>query len=370
MGAGGASALPVSEPPAQAVALSPDGGLWFDDTAVRRISASGRGGLVQTLPGSFAIEPYEVSASSRGIVLSSARGLMSGPSGGPLSSVPSTRVGCWTVGDASSQTFVIAVGDEVVSDAVCSCAGRPSRGPQPVFVRRVTGGGRWRVLTRVPGSAPPVLAGSDQEIAVGVQRSRRKLQVRFLSLAGEPIRPGVSLPDGYLQFSGPNRLVLTVPAASGFPLRPVIDVGNPNVADDRTAAAFSTAVYTATGTRVRGVGLSATLPLVSDGYMVASAKNSDGTETLFLRSLTSTRSRPLIGFRTPQRTLITAGFLWPRLALVETSDSSTDPCYSVAGPPALTMIDVSRPGSFLPAPASPPSLTPGQLHALCGPPPP
>jgi hypothetical protein len=267
-------------------------------------------------------------------------------------------------------SFVIAAGADIVSDAVWSCTRTPSRGPEPVFVRPAAGGGRWRVLTRVPGSAPPILATSGGEIAVGVQHSRRKLQVRFLSLAGAPVRPGVTVPDGYLQFSGPHRLVLTVPAATGFPLRPVIDVGNPNVSDERTAGAFSTTVYTATGTRVRGVGRSGTLPLVSDGYMVAITKNADGTETLFLRSLTSRGSRPLIGFRTPQRTLITAGFLWPRLALVQTTASSTNPCYSFAGPPALTMMDVSRPGSFLPAPPAPPSLTPAQLFAFCGPPPP
>ena len=379
----GAAAVPVSPgpvpaqaPQGEAIAGSPRRGLWFDGAEVRRLPG---GAVVAQLPAGATRWPYITRFSSAGFALLAGGELFSGRPQTPPRRVPTARVGCWTAGAATSGAPFTAAGDELISAAAWSCAPRAPAAQQPIFARKLRGG-RWRILTHVPGQWPPILAGDQDTVAIGVQRTRSRMRVLLINTTGRSIAPPMLVPDGYLAQDGPGRLVVSVPSGDSFPLEPRYDVGFGFVEYRGVGAppvdasdVYRVSEYSARGQLLRRFGTSANQPLVSGGHMVVSAIAPDGSETLTLRSLTSRVSRPLIGFSDPGRVLMAAAFTWPMLALVDTTSAAlpdgeftcTNGTFLPPTAPTLVKVNVIR-TPFTPAPQP----TPAQRSAQCGPAPP
>jgi hypothetical protein len=234
------------------------------------------------------------------------------------------------------------------------------------------------VLTRVPGTWPPILAGDQTTVVIGVQKTRSRMRVLLVTTSGRSIAARLSLPDGYLAQDGPERLVVSVPNEGSFPLEPRYDVGlasaeYPGVGASPVHDDVQVSEYSARGRLLRRFGPSHTQPLVSGGHIVVSAIAADGSVTLTQRSLTSGVARPLIGFSDPGRVLMATEFTWPILTFVDTT-SATLPdgeftCTSGPFLPATapTLVSLNMIGApFTPAPTTPPLPTPAQYLAQCG----
>jgi hypothetical protein len=380
--------VPIQPPPeGEAIAGSFQRGLWFDGSDVRRLPS---GVVIARLATTATQWPYLTRFSGEGNVLIAGGRLFSGGSNAAPKAVPRGQSGCWIAGAPADGAFVVVAGDELISGPVWSCGSRPSRERQPIFWRKLTGG-RWHVLTTVPGLWPPILAADGNVVAIGVQKAPSRMNVELISTAGRLVASPVSLPDGYLGLARPQRLVLSTPTQFRFPLEPRYDAGFGYVdypgADTTSAAAnntypithsaYSIAEYLAHGQLVRRLGTSDTQPLISDAVMIVSALSASGDETLMLRSLVNGKSRSLIAFSDPGRVLMNDAFTWPTLTLVETTSaalpdgqfSCTYGTYAPPTSPKLANLNVTR-GSFIPAPATPPQPTPAQRLAQCGPVPP
>jgi len=95
--------------------------------------------------------------------------------------------------------------------------------------------------------------------------------------------------------------------------------------------------------------------LVSEGHLI-SEEFAREESVLSVRSLTGATARPVIAFDSPARELLTFGFRWPALALVERTSTpllaSELTCftghYHSASEPSLQIFDLARAEPFVP----------------------
>ncbi len=168
-----------------------------------------------------------------------------------------------------------------------------------------------------------------------------------------------TLPDGYLSFASPTRLMLFSPS-----------LHNP---DERCyplerQCPFEMTLHTTTGRRLADFGKSEAISRVSDMHLLAIEQENGppapGTY-LTLTDLSPSRrgrarqTRRVIGFDDPASDLLAYAFRWPALALVEQTSTPRLPdeitCdsgeYKPAGKPFLRIIDLAREAPPIAAPA-------------------
>jgi hypothetical protein len=369
-----ADAVPPRPPPQQAVAVIRKGIVWYDegslifkgfdasDSHTERLNVSG-------------YEQPQIAASANAIALASGEGGEESPEGGFVGDIPPGRVvaipqpkpiaaggGCsdWLPAGGYREDFVLAEYELVsVGNGTCPAGQAPTR--EPLFVRSLRGG-RWRVLLWLAGGAPPILAAEGDLLAVGTQFTQATMQVQLIDLASGRTLSRLNLPDGYLAFSSPQRLVLSVPA-EGFPL-----------AAQPQGGPFQLALYSTRGDELAQLGSVAAPPLIS-GPELVSSESSEGTRTLFLRALAGGPQRPVIGFNEPGRRLIALAFRWPALVLVQTTSAalaaSEVKCgagyYGPESKPSLGVFDLAEVEPFVPAPSTSPLALEDKLLSGCGP---
>ncbi len=259
--------------------------------------------------------------------------------------------------------FVLA-GDDLVTGAECHWENHAVR--QPLFVKSLTAG-RWYVLRWLPGDSEPILAAERNLLAVGVQRTPAKMDVRVLNLDNGHTRAHFELPNGYLAFASSHRLVLSQPAP-------------PSPQDFRQLGEqgpFDLALYSTGGQLIAQLGHSRQLPLVSGMHFV-NVEERDGQPTVTLHSLVDAhQATPLVGFDSPRRALVALAFRWPRLALLQTTSqplpASQITCFSgrygPASAPSLRSLDLAHSETF-DAPPAPADPSIGGPLINCPPPPP
>jgi hypothetical protein len=121
--------------------------------------------------------------------------------------------GCsdWQPSSDPPADFVVA-GDYLVASAQGECPSGTTAAREPLFIKDLRGG-HWRVLRWLAGASPPILAAEGDTLAIGVQYSVTALDVVLLSVANGRVEAHFNLPDGYLAFASPARLVLSTPEA-------------------------------------------------------------------------------------------------------------------------------------------------------------
>jgi len=376
---GEASAQPVRLPPAQAVAMLAGGAVWFDEGPVRfdryRSPIAPLGTF--TLMRNAAQESVAASASTV-VALSGQGGFVGGLPPArlrPIAQPKPVRGGeCigWLPairreGESEHEPDFAVVSDELVDTGACvehpSVVGEEGAAlRQPLFVRSLRGG-RWRVLRWLPGDRSPILAADGDLLAIGEQRSLAKMEVSILDLPNGTTVARFGLPDGYLSFASSERLVVSVPTKfwpeqQSFPLGPQVE-GRHNSPEARL---YRLELYSTRGRYIRAVGSageegSLHEVLISQGHLVS--EEFTGEESvLSVRNLAGGAARPVIAFDSPARALLTLGFRWPALAVVESTSAplsaSELTCstgyYHAASKPSLQIFDLARAEPFAPPP--------------------
>ena len=374
-----ASAQPLRLPPAQAVAMLGRGVVWFDEGPAffdgYRSPIAPLGTF--TLMRNRAQESVAASASAVA-ALRSQGGFVGGLPPAQLRPIaqpkPVSDGECtgWLPairreGESEHEPDFAVVGDELVDTG--ECVERPyvvgEEGAalrQPLFVRSLRGG-RWRVLRWLPGDRSPILAADGGLLAIGEQRSLAKMEVSILELPNGRTGARFGLPDGYLSFASSERLVVSVPTefrpeARNFPLGPQVE-GRHN---SPVARLYRLELYSTRGRHIREVGSageegSLHEVLISQGHLIG--EEFTGEEgVVSVRSLAGGAARPVIAFDSPTREMLTLGFRWPALAVVETTSTpllaSELTCftgyYHTASKPSLQIFDLARAEPFAPAP--------------------
>ncbi|MDQ6776038.1 MAG: hypothetical protein M3071_07425 [Actinomycetota bacterium] len=383
---GVAWAIPPPLPPQQAVAIVDSGVVWYDDGGVVLVRGDGRRQALLDTPSpplQFG-PPPQIGSSSRAVALFAGTGLLGGLPPSRLTRVPAGAAvgagGCssWKPTTASLADFVVAR-DALVVSAVGACATGPGAAPEPVFARKLPSG-RWRVLTWLASTEPPMLAASGDLVAVGVQQSPAVMRVRILDLRTGSTRATLVLPDGYLAFAGPDRLVLSEPTLPSFPIGVTLNLAGMTLGSISAGGSYRVALYSTRGRHLASLGATSEPPIVSGAHLLT--VNVDPTrydqQTIAVRTLPDGPVRNVIGFDAPGRALVTLAFSWPGLALIQTTSMALPTgqynCrYGTYGPPTapfLTILDLARRAPFIAPPVTPPQPTPQQVFAMCGPPPP
>ncbi len=267
--------------------------------------------------------------------------------------------GCkgWQPGTEAVKDFVVAE-QSIVAAAECHWDDRAFR--QPLYIRDVDHG-RWRVLRWLPGDAEPILASAGDLIAVGIERSIRRMEVLIIDVTSGRVDTQFDSPTGYLAFASSDRLVVSTPQTLSSPAGPGIGT--------QWSGPFDIFLYATNGKRLSALGSSSLPPAVSGMHFVT-YENGE----VDVKSAASGAARPVVGFAAPARVLDTFGFRWPQLALVESTStpilSSEIRCgtgeYGPESKPALNVLDLAQNSPFLPAPA----VVHVQPSHDCGPAPP
>jgi hypothetical protein len=260
-------------------------------------------------------------------------------------------------------------GEELISGEVTVIENEPFEA-QPLFARDLRGG-RWRVLRWLPGDTPPLLAAEDNRIAIGLQFTTTKMEVSLVDVGSGRTQAHFGVPDGYLSFASPQRLLLSTPSwereLGQFPLAPQ---PRPSAFPYSRLGAkgYSLSLYSTKGKRIASVGSTQEAPLVSDMHLVtvgggeeASSLEGASGSVIVLRGLRSGQTRQVIGFNPPGRELIALAFRWPALVVVESTSAplrqSEVTCssgeYQPSSGPFLATFDLAFPEAFVPAPPSP-----------------
>jgi hypothetical protein len=368
-----ASAQPLALPPAQAVTMLGRGVVWFDEGPA---FFDGYRSPIAPL-GTFTLLPRRaqgsVAASASAVAaLRYQGGFVGGLPPAPLRPIAQPK----PVRDGECIGWLPAIGREpdfaVVADELLDageCLERPdvvgeedAAHRQPLFVRSLRGG-RWRVLRWLPGDLPPILASYGNLLAVGVQRSLAKMEVSILDLPSGRTVARIGFPDGYLSFASSERLVVTVPTEfwpeeTNFPLGPQVE-GHHTSPEVRL---YRLGLYSTRGRYIREVGSAGEQGslygvVVSAGRLISEETAGEGS-VLSVRSLAGGAARPVIAFDSPARELLTFGFRWPALAVVETTSTpllaSELTCssgyYHPASKPSLQIFDLARGEPFAPPP--------------------
>jgi hypothetical protein len=374
-----ASAQVLRLPPSQAVAMLGRGVVWFDEGPAffdgYRSPVAPLGAF--TLTRGRAEESVAASASAVA-ALRDKGGFVAGVPPAPLRPIAQPKpvrdgecVG-WVPatgrkGESEHEPDFAVVNDELIDTGECvenpDVAGEEGAAlRQPLFVRSLRGG-RWRVLRWLPGDRSPILAAEGGLLAIGEQRSLAKMEVSILELPnGRPLAR-VGLPDGYLSFASNERLVVSVPTEfwpeeQSFPLGPQVE-GRHNSAEARL---YRLELYSTRGRYIREVGSageegSLEEVLISQGHLIS--EEFTGEESvLSVRNLAGGAARPVVAFDSPARKLLTLGFRWPALAVIETTSTPLLPSeltcstglYHAASKPYLQIFDLARAEPFAPPP--------------------
>ncbi len=376
-----APAQPLELPPAQAVAMLGRGVVWFDegpaffDGYQSPIAPLGTFTLMRNRP------QESVAASASAVAaLRSQGGFVGGLPPASLRPIaqpkPVSDGECtgWLPairreGESEHEPDFAVVGDELIDTGECvekpyvvGEEGAALR--QPLFVRSLRGG-RWRVLRWLPGDRSPILAADGELLAIGEQRSLAKMEVSILDLANGRTVARFGLPDGYLSFASSERLVVSVPTEfwpeeQNFPLGPQVEERH----SSPEARLYRLELYSTRGRYIREVGSAGEKGslhdvLISKAHLIS--EEFIGEESvLSVRSLAGGAARPVIAFDSPVRKLLTMGFRWPALAVVESTSTplsaSELTCftgyYHAASKPSLQSFDLAHPEPF----AQPPPL--------------
>jgi hypothetical protein len=386
-GAGYAYAQPPERPPDQAVAILRTGVVWSDDGL---ITLRGFGSGVTPLGTLSEGERWQVAASATAVALggdasTAAHGreevsakFVGGVPPAPLRAIPEPRPvsggGCsdWRPAAPYYAEFVV-VDDELVASGRGSCPSGVNPVRRPLFVRNLRGG-RWRVLRWLEGNSPPMLAAEGGRLAAGVQFSSATMEVVLINVRDDRTRARFDVPDGYLAFAAPNRILLAAPSEAHFPLGPKARVGSgADGGIGAYAGPFQLALYSTNGRRIAQLGSSPEVPLVSAMHIISEEEEHQHT-VISLRGVLGGKSVPVVGYSEPERSLITLAFRWPALATVETTTRALAPpeitCesgrYAPPSPPFVTIFDLAKPEPFL-APPTGSSAGPGISLADCPP---
>lgn len=278
-------------------------------------------------------------------------GLYEGVSGGGCSS--------WLPA-LSAEDFAVA-GDEVVSDG--ECLGETASGAseqrtatgQPLFIRSLRGG-TWRVLWWVRGHEQPVLATEGSRLAIGVQVPHAEMRVTVLDLATRKLKARFDLPNGYLSFASSTRVVLSVPLCrEARPTFRPLAVKTARASRVECGYAYRIALYSMRGRELADLGVAPEPPLVSHMHFLAEESLAGG-QVLAVRSVLGGASQLLIGLN-PARSLVSAAFRWPAVAVVEWTrnplSQSEVTCQSgqyQVGQPSLRIFDLARTEPFVSPP--------------------
>ncbi len=257
-----------------------------------------------------------------------------------------------------SRPFVV-VKDELVAAGECQeIKEHPER--EPLYIRNLRGG-RWKVLRWLAGASGPELAAEGPLLAVGAQRSDRRMTVSILDLSTGAMQASFGTPLGRLAFASPRRLVLETsdPVISTRPQR----LGRSQVVKLR--------LYSSHGNYLANLG-AMTEPLIS-GMHIVTYENG----TLSVRSVAGGAPRPIVGFDPPARGLESFAFRWPDLVVSETTSTPLLPsevrCYSgsygSSSEPFLATFDLARVEPF-DAPPTIVHVEPAVPLTNCGPAPP
>lgn len=357
-----ASAVVPTRPPLQPVTVVGRGAVWFRGGPVLLEGFSSPtmrlGGLEQL--------PQRVASSATGVA-----GLIGAEDEGEFfGSVPPSpfvtlghpplRPGAGCKGWLAGRDFVVAA-DELVAAGECNWENVAVR--QPLFVHSLSGG-RWRVLRWLPGDVPPILAAGGNLLAIGVQVSSAQMDVSILDIRTGRTQARFVLPDAYLAFASPNRLVLSAdePSSPGAWVAPEEAPGG---------GPYRLWLYSTRGQRIADLGSAGIPPLVSGMHMVA-----DEEGTITVRGVTGGGSREVVGFD-DARELDTFAFRWPALAVVQATRlprlpsevGCWTPEYGPVSSTGLEIFDLARDEPFM---AAPPlvKVQPSQPLSDCGPAPP
>ena len=226
------------------------------------------------------------------------------------------RCSGWRPETFGISNFVVAREELVLAATGCASA----RAPQPLFAKNLRGG-RWRVLRWLPSPAPPILAAEGSLIAVGVQRSLAAMDVLVLDIRGGSTRAHFAMPDGYLAFAAPNRLVVSVPTSRTFPITTDLKGAGPL---PFVEGPYHLALYSVRGHRLASLGTTDEQhPLISAMHLVTVNYDSQTrTDKLSVRALPGGPTSDIIGFNGPGRRLIASALRWPLLALIETTSAA------------------------------------------------
>ncbi|HWH11833.1 MAG TPA: hypothetical protein VG165_11950 [Solirubrobacteraceae bacterium] len=335
--AGGASAEINASQPAgpSAVEITPAGILW----TANGMDLAGPDGL-----------PAQVFPVPGGVI--DAADLAVGPRVG--------RGGCrdWVADPtgATSETGVaVAVAaDQLIVAGSPACRRTPPTTPRPLFARRLSPGGGWRVLRWLPSATQPVLSARGDWLAVGIPRADGTMLAEVIDARTGRVRNALDMPGAYLAVAESGALV----AAVGY-----VTTNGADEAIDQTYRML----YVPAGARTAEALLASDtvygVPSVSDGRVAYELVNPDTTSTLAVTNLRTHRTRLVAGFRPGERELFALDLRGDELAWVQGDDQPPPttpppgPCTLTPyiPPPARTLhtADLSRPAGLVPAPPAP-----------------
>ncbi|MHB8532254.1 MAG: hypothetical protein ACYDC2_05995 [Solirubrobacteraceae bacterium] len=382
-GAAVAVAIPPPRPLQQAVTIVKAGVVWYDDGVVRLIDHAGRRRVLASWSESASEGPPQISSSGTAVALEAGDRLRGGLPPAPLSllaagrPVGQGRLRCWRPQLHGIVDFAVAA-DQLVIAAEQLCRS-PGSSAQPLFAKNLRGG-RWRVIRWLTTSAPPILAADGDLLAIGVQRSLSSLMdVRVLDVASASTRWRLRLPEGYLAFAAPDRLVVSIPTFASFPLQTRVETPNGTYARAGSlGGGYRVGVFDTNGRLLASLGASDEQPRISAGRRITISYSSrTESQTLSVADIPNGPSRAVVGFNAG-RALNTFAWRWPLLAVIETASaalpngqfSCQHGTYAPPTPPTLATFDLSRASPLVPAPPVPPQPDFQQVFATCGAPPP
>jgi hypothetical protein len=373
-----AEGIPAMLPPRQELAAVAGGVVWVDQGPVLLSGFSSASRALGSVDEFGGFGRRLASSRDAVAVLTDERWLTSvlpAPLSPLVEPPPVEGGGCsgWLPAAGQSADFAV-VGDDLVSAG--ECKGNPdvvgeqeAASRQPLFIRDLRGG-RWRVLRWLDGGEPLMLSGEGDELAIGAQVSPTLMRVALVELSSGHTKARFDVPDGYLAFASRERLVLSAPAETDFPLAPAIDGYR-----DTGPSSYELSLYSTAGDRLGALGSASSLPLVSDMHLVLE-EDAEGVSALTVRSLQDGASRQVIGFDGPARRLLAMAFHWPALTVAQTTSMPLSQAeigcwtseYGPAGTPTLSSFDLAQEAPFDAAPplvhlVRPPPST-------CGPAPP
>jgi hypothetical protein len=380
VGAAPVVAGPAPPPVQQAVAIVRAGVVWYDNGVVRLIGHDGKRTVLARWKQAYSDGPPQISSSGVAVALAAGDRFMGGIPPARLSLLSPGRSDApgkcprWQPELHSAANFVVA-GDQLVIAAEPTC-GEAGSSPQPLFAKDLRGG-PWRVLRRLPGTAPPMLAADGSLLAIGVQRSPSLMNVRVVDVDNGSTVAHATLPDGYLAFAAANRLVVSVPTFGGFPFYYRLETpgGSYGYGPGSLGGEYRVALYTTDGRRIASMGTEGTQPQLSALRRATVEDNSQSeTQTVSVQRVPGGATRGVIGLNAPARQLEAFAWRWPWLALIETTsaalpDGQFNCSYGTYGPPSpafLHTFNIARPSPLVPAPQTPPQPTPQQVFATCG----
>jgi|GEM_PF-4640028 len=256
---------------------------------------------------------------------------------------------------ASGGEFALA-GDALITSG--SCGGMEGTGEeesQPLFVRHLPGG-EWRVLRWLEGHEPPILAAEGNLLAIGNRLQLGEMRVTVLDLATHRILGRFRAREGQLAFASPRRLVLLASVSCG---RAAAATESGKAPTRVRCLAYEGELYSLHGRALAALGrIPAAGQSVSHMRILKYEPLEGGGSALAVRDLRDGRTRRLIGFDEPARTLTAVAFRWPAVVVVETTSiplsqdevTCTSGEYRSPSAASLRIFDLARAERYVPSP--------------------